>query len=216
MRKHNKKWMLLLLATAAAVCGCLTACKSSETSAHEGAPTATLADYERALAMTNGQPVQQGPVKTRITCEIFGQKIEQAYEIINKEDGFIAKEPSAVSDTLYHSADFENEEAFLLRFCYLDPVQSSLLENPDMQGYKLSAALPAEKMRDKLLQVSNLLTGYAGQAADKVLLTDCAYTAVIAPEGGLCSYEYTFDLEIKDTTFSFSTTLTLCVEIPES
>ena len=34
MRKQSKKWGLLLLA-AAAVCGCLTACKSSGTSAHE-------------------------------------------------------------------------------------------------------------------------------------------------------------------------------------
>ena len=215
MRKQSKKWGLLLLA-AAAVCGCLTACKSSGTSAHEGAPTATLADYEHALAMTNGQPVQQGPVKTYITCEIFGQKIEQAYELSKQENGFTAKEPSAASDALYHSADFESEEAFLLRFCYLDPAQSSLLKTPDMQGYRLNAALPAEEMRDKLLKVSNLLSGYAGMAADKVLLTGCAYTAEIATEGGLGSYEYTFDLEIKDTAFSFSTTLTLRVEIPES
>ncbi|MCI8331298.1 MAG: hypothetical protein HFE78_00505 [Clostridiales bacterium] len=187
---------------------CLVACKSSP-AFEPGTESALTLDAYNAAVEDSKDDSAALHEKTTIGCQLFGQTFQYVYEITQEGEGYIAKD--AETGGVYSSDEFENADMFFLRFGRLPPVDSEQFLSYELQEQSVTAALPSEAFRERLLQASSLFAGI-GANTDQITLGDCTYQAELDAEGRLAAYTYTVTTSLNTTGVGFTADVTLRVE----
>lgn len=184
---------------------CLVGCKSHPVLEPNTESTLTIEDYEAALN-SEGHPLHE---KTTIECRLFGRTFQYAYELMEENDVIMVKDLETGAE--YRSDEFEDRDAFFLRFGRLPPAGGDQFLSYELGEYSVSAEIPPEALRENLLQASSLFAGIEADA-DQITLNTCTYTAELCDEGRLCAYTYTAKTALNTTGIQFTADITLRVE----